>query len=106
MKCFNTLLILLTYFPYRQFYPTKARIAQIDIRGENLGRRCRLDLGVIGDVREVLSRLTERVSASLDDSHLSAAVSHYAKARKGLDDLANELSKPKPIHPQLVAKGV
>src|SRR3982075_1243450 len=106
MEACDTLLMLGTDFPYRQFYPTNARIAQIDIRGENLGRRCRLDLGVIGDVREVLSRLTERVSASLDDSHLSAAVSHYATARKGLDDLANELPKHKPIHPQLVAKVV
>src|SRR5882762_4431195 len=96
----DSLLMLGTDFPYRQFYPTTARIAQIDIRGENLGRRCRLDLGVIGDVREVLSRLTERVSARFDDSHLSAAVSHYAKARKGLDDLANEHSKHTPIHPQ------
>jgi pyruvate dehydrogenase (quinone) len=82
MEACDTLLMLGTDFPYRQFYPTKARIAQIDIRGENLGRRCRLDLGVIGDVREVLSRLTERVSARVDDSHLSAAVSHYAKARR------------------------
>src|SRR5712672_1755070 len=73
MECFDTLLMLCTDFPYRQFYPTKARIAQIDIRGENLGRRCRLDLGVIGHVREVLLRLTKRVSARFDDSHLSAA---------------------------------
>ena len=106
MEGCDTLLMLGTDFPYRQFYPTKARIAQIDIRGENLGRRCRLDLGVIGDVREVLSRLTERVSARADDSHLSAAVSHYAKARKDLDDLASEHSKHTPIHPQLLAKVV
>jgi pyruvate dehydrogenase (quinone) len=104
MESCDTLLMLGTDFPYRQFYPTKARIAQIDIRGENLGRRCRLDLGVIGDVRDVLSRLIERVSTRSDDSHLSAAVSHYAKARKGLDDLANEFSKHSPIHPQLVAR--
>src|SRR6202142_462993 len=104
MEGCDTLLMLGTDFPYRQFYPTKARIAQIDIRGENLGRRCRLDLGVIGDVREVLARVTERVSAKSDDSHLSATLSHYAKARKGLDDLANEQSKHKPIHPQLVAR--
>ena len=106
MEGCDTLLMLGTDFPYRQFYPTKARIAQIDIRGENLGRRCRLDLGVIGDVGEVLPRLTERVSGRIDDSHLNAAVSHYAKARKGLDDLANEHSKHRPIHPQLLAKVV
>jgi Thiamine pyrophosphate enzyme, central domain len=104
MEACDFLLMLGTDFRHRQFYPTKARIAQIDIRGENLGRRCRLDLGVIGDVREVLSRLADRVSVRSDDSHLSAAIGHYAKARKGLDDLASELSKNKPIHPQLVAK--
>jgi pyruvate dehydrogenase (quinone) len=46
------------------------------------------------------------LSGTSDDSHLSAAVRHYAKARKDLDDLANELSKHRPIHPQLVAKVV
>jgi len=104
MESCDTLLMLGTDFPYRQFYPTRARIAQIDIRGENLGRRCRLDLGVIGDVQDVVSRLLERVSAKTDDSYLRAALSHYAKARKGLDDLANEFSKHSPIHPQLVAR--
>src|SRR6202012_2443361 len=88
MEACDTLLMLGTDFPYRQFYPTKARIAQIDIRGENLGRRCRLDLGVIADVREVLPRVTECVSARLDDSHLSATLSHYAEARAGLDAFA------------------
>ena len=51
MEGCDTLLMLGNDFPYRQFYPTKARIAQIDIRGENLGRQRPLDLGVIGDVR-------------------------------------------------------
>src|SRR6202011_577902 len=104
MESCDTLLMLGTDFPYRQFYPTKARIAQVDIRGENLGRRCRLDLGVIGDVREVLSRLTGRLSGQDDETHLNTAVRHYAKARKELDDLANEDSKHTPIHPQLLAK--
>ena len=102
----DRLLMLGTDFPYRQFYPAEARIAQIDIRGEHLGRRCRLDLGVIGDVREVLPRLTERVTAKQDDAHLVASVRHYKKARKALDDLANGFSKHTPVHPQLVAKMV
>jgi pyruvate dehydrogenase (quinone) len=104
MEDCDTLLMLGTDFPYRQFYPTKAKIAQIDIRGENLGRRCRLDLGVIGDVSEILPRLIQRVAARTDDSHLSTALNRYAKARKGLDDLAKEQTRHKPIHPQLLAK--
>lgn len=104
MESCDTLLMLGTDFPYRQFYPTKARIAQVDIRGENLGRRCRLDLGVIGDVREVLPLLTERLATRQDDAHLSTALRHYASARKALDSLADEMSTHTPIHPQLVAK--
>ncbi|MEJ1975910.1 MAG: hypothetical protein WDN49_07170 [Acetobacteraceae bacterium] len=38
MRC-DTLLMLGTDFPYRQFYPTNAKIAQVDLRPENLGRR-------------------------------------------------------------------
>jgi pyruvate dehydrogenase (quinone) len=44
----DTLLMLGTDFPYRNFYPTDARIAQVDIRGEVLGRRAAVDLPVIG----------------------------------------------------------
>jgi pyruvate dehydrogenase (quinone) len=95
-----------TDFPYRQFYPTTAKIAQVDIRGENLGRRCRLELGVIGDVADVLARVTPRLTAHDDDSFLRTAVAHYGKARAGLDSFANARSKHRPIHPQLVAKMV
>jgi pyruvate dehydrogenase (quinone) len=106
MEGCDTLLMLGTDFPYRQFYPTKARIAQVDVRGENLGRRCRLDLGVIGEVLEVLPPLLERVTRNDDDKFLEMALDHYSKARKALDDQADELSKHTPIHPQLVAKVV
>src|SRR6516165_5885583 len=39
MDC-DTLLMLGPDFPYRQFYPVESKIAQIDLRAENLGRRC------------------------------------------------------------------
>jgi len=35
---------------HKQFLPQPANIAQVDIRPENLGRRARLELGVVGDV--------------------------------------------------------
>ena len=53
-----------TDFPYRNFYPTKAKIIQVDQRPEALGRRAPLELGLIGDVTEtirgVLPRSSER----------------------------------------------
>ena len=105
MLACDTLLMLGTDFPYRQFFPHKARIAQIDIRGENLGKRCRLELGVIGDVKETLRLLEPLLKQSTDSSHLNTAVAHYKSARADLDSVT-EGSRHKPIHPQLVAKVV
>jgi pyruvate dehydrogenase (quinone) len=105
MLACDTLLMLGTDFPYRQFYPHKARIAQVDIRGESLGKRCRLELGVIGDVKETLRLLDPQLKQSTDSSHLTTAVAHYKSARAELDSVT-EGSRHKPIHPQLLAKVV
>src|SRR5262249_24867327 len=47
MRECDALLMLGTDFPYRQFYPEGgvARIAQVDLRVENIGRRAHVDLG-------------------------------------------------------------
>src|SRR5262252_5859319 len=86
----DVLLMLGTDFPYRQFYPEGAgvRIAQVDIRAENIGRRAAVDLAVIGDVRATLRALLPILEEQLDDTHLTLAQRHYAKARKQLDELA------------------
>jgi pyruvate dehydrogenase (quinone) len=98
----DTLLLLGTDFPYRQFYPKQARVAQIDIRGENLGKRCRLDLGVIGDVKETLRLLDPKLTKKVDSSHLRTALAHYQRTRAELDSMIANSSHT-PIHPQLVA---
>lgn len=50
MESCDTLLMLGTDFPYRQFYPPRARIAQIDVRPEALGNRTPIEIGVLGDL--------------------------------------------------------
>jgi pyruvate dehydrogenase (quinone) len=103
MNC-ETLLLLGTDFPYRQFYPPHARIAQVDIRPENLGRRTRLDLGVVGDVKATLDGLRGRVAEKTERSYLDQALKHYSKAREDLDEQAVGHPGRKPIHPQYLAK--
>ena len=99
----NLLLMLGTDFPYRQFYPTDCRIAQVDLRVENLGRRCRIDLGVVGDVGATIEALLPRLELKTDRAHLDRSLSNYRKARQGLDDLA--AGKPGgTMHPQFVAR--
>jgi len=100
----DTLLMLGTDFPYRQFYPTGAKIAQVDLRPENLGRRTRLDLGVIGDVGATISGLLPKLTVKTDRSHLDQSIAHYRKARESLDDLATGRPGSKLIHPQYLTK--
>ena len=103
MDC-DTLLMLGTDFPYQQFYPEKATIIQVDIRGEQIGRRTKVDLGVVGDVKTTLRALLPNLTEKTDDQHLSASIQHYQKTRKELDDLAVGETGEKSIHPQYVAK--
>jgi pyruvate dehydrogenase (quinone) len=100
----DTLLMLGTDFPYRQFYPPKSKIAQIDLRPENLGRRTRLDLGLVGDVSATISALLPKLNVKQDRSHLNSSLANYRAAREGLDDLATGKPGRKPIHPQYLAK--
>src|ERR1700677_1179330 len=106
MKDCDALLMLGTDFPYRQFYPEQARIAQIDIRPEALGNRCPLELGLVGDVKETLGALLPRLAEHADGAHLDAAVADYRKARKSLDALAESGPNSAIIHPQYVTRMV
>jgi pyruvate dehydrogenase (quinone) len=103
MSC-ELLLMLGTDFPYQQFYPKDATIVQIDIRGEQLGRRTKVDYGLVGDTKTTLQALLPKLEQNPDDRHLKASLEHYEKARKGLDDLATDGSGKKPIHPQYVVR--
>jgi pyruvate dehydrogenase (quinone) len=103
MDC-DTLLMLGTDFPYRNFYPEKAKIAQIDRDPSALGRRVQLDIGIVADVREAATLLRDRIAPGRSGTFLAKARDHYAKARKGLDDLATARDGDKPLHPQFVAR--
>jgi len=103
MEACDTLLMLGTDFPYRQFYPEGARVAQVDLRASNLGRRCPIDLGLVGDVAETIAALLPRLEPKTDKRHLSTSLERYRVAREGLDDLA--VGRPgHKIHPQHVAR--
>ena len=103
MNC-DLLLMIGTDFPYRQFFPKNAIVVQIDVRGEQLGRRTKLDFGYVGDAKTMLRALLPKLIQNEYDAHLKESVEHYRKARKGLDELAIPGSGEKTIHPQYVAR--
>jgi len=102
----DVLLMLGTDFPYRQFYPqgSGVRIAQVDLRAEQIGRRAPVDLGVVGDAKATLTALLPLLQQKSNSVHLAQAREHYARARKALDDLA--APGRGVIHPQQVAKAI
>jgi pyruvate dehydrogenase (quinone) len=103
MNC-DLLLMIGTDFPYRQFFPKDATIVQIDVRGEQLGRRTKVDHGFVGDTKTTLRALLPKLEQRTDEKHLRASLEHYQKARKGLDELATGEAGKKPIHPQYVVR--
>ncbi len=107
MRDCEVLLMLGTDFPYTQFYPGEGtRIAQIDIRPGNLGRRAPIELGLVGDVKATVAALLPRLQDKRDGAHLKQAQQHYAKARQDLDALARGNAKKPLIHPQQIAKAI
>ena len=107
MENCDALLMLGTDFPYTQFFPAKAKVIQVDTRGEQIGRRTTVHLGLVGSVRHTLPALlpllTLRTDAS-EQSRLNTHLNDYRKVREGLEELAQPDKNQTPIHPQYVAR--
>jgi pyruvate dehydrogenase (quinone) len=102
----DALLMLGTDFPYRPFYPEDARVVQVDIRGEHIGRRVAVDVALVGTVRDTITALIDRVDPDRDGEHLAAMTAHYRRTRDRLDALAHSRGDRGPIHPQVLARAI
>ena len=102
MEQCDLVLMIGTDFPYTQFFPNRAKVVQIDLRGEQIGRRTAVDLGLVGAVKDTLRALLPLLKKKTDSAHLEDAREQYTKARKSLDGLANGKPGETPIHPQYV----
>lgn len=100
----DTLLMLGTDFPYRQFFPKHAKTVQVDVRGEQLGRRHPIDVGLVGTVKDTASALLPLLDRSDDRRHLDDSLDHYRRTRTKLDELATPSRSKAPIHPQYLAR--
>jgi len=63
MNC-DVLLMIGTDFPYQQFFPKDATVIQIDIRGEQLGGRTKVDYGFVGDTKTTIRALLPKLEAN------------------------------------------
>jgi pyruvate dehydrogenase (quinone) len=78
----DTLLLLGTDFAWRQFYPSHAKIVQVDIDSTHVGRRHPVDLGVVGNIKDTLQALLPRVAQKTDAAFHDVYVQRHQKALK------------------------
>ena len=102
----DLLLMLGTDFPYTAWYPKKTRIVQIDVRAEHLGRRCKLDLGLVGDVKATLTSLLPLLKRKKSDKHLRSCIEKYQDTENALGQHAKPTKPGQPLHPEYVTKTI
>jgi pyruvate dehydrogenase (quinone) len=87
----DTLLLLGADFAWRQFYPDKAKIVQIDIEPTHLGRRHPVTKGVVGDVKPTLEALIPRLREKSDTNFRD----HFVKRHREVIAHQKEKAEPK-----------
>ena len=98
----DTLLIVGSTFPYIEFYPEpgKAKAVQIELDPKRVGMRYPVDVGLVGDSRNVLAELLPLLKRNDDGAFLKSA----QDAMKGWRELMTERATrtDTPMKPQVV----
>jgi pyruvate dehydrogenase (quinone) len=116
----ETLVMLGTDFPYREFLPKGKTVVQLDLRGAHIGRRTPVTHPLVGDARLGLAALLPMIDARTDTGLLEEARSSYHRWQKRQLELADPAYESKPkgllrkkvdnpdarIRPELVAASV
>ena len=103
MEHCDALIMLGTDFPYRDFFPEGVPVIQVDVRGEQIGRRVAVEYPLVGTVKDTVEALLPMLTAKTDSAHLDTMTAHYRRARARLDKLATDKRNASPLHPQYVA---
>jgi pyruvate dehydrogenase (quinone) len=106
MEHCDALLMLGTDFPYRPFYPRDVPVVQVDVRGEQIGRRVPVDVPLVGTVKDTIDALLPMITVKTDSAQLDRMTAHYRRARARLDRLAESHRDRSPLHPQSVAAAI
>lgn len=87
----DTLLLVGTDFPYRDWLPHDKKVVQIDVRAEHIGRRVSVDIGVVGDAKNALTQLLPKLSAKTSTKFLD----HHRTEFELWEAAQRRLSDPK-----------
>ena len=103
MEHCDALVMLGTDFPYQPFFPQGVPVIQVDVRGEQIGRRVPVAVPLVGTVRDTIDALLPMITAKTDTGHLDRMRAHYRRVRAQMDHLASPGHGGSPVHPQYIA---
>jgi pyruvate dehydrogenase (quinone) len=103
MEHCDTLVMLGTDFPYRPFFPEGVPVIQVDVRGEQIGKRVPVQVPLVGTVKDTVDALLPQITPKTDTSHLDRMTKHYQRARARLDRMSQPGHDGAPLHPQYIA---
>lgn len=99
-------LIVGSSFAFREFYPTKAKIIQIDQHAFRLGAHVPIALGLWGDSQWSLSELLPKIKQKEDDTFLKEAQSMKESVIKHKKFFARATKEGDYIHPQALTEHI
>ncbi|WP_297850651.1 pyruvate dehydrogenase [uncultured Corynebacterium sp.] len=101
----DLLILLGTDFPYNDWLPT-GNVAQVDIKGENIGRRTKVQYPVVGDVKSVIENILPHVEEKKSRKFLDKMLKEHAHLLETVIKNYSPKKKEKatPIHPEYAAQ--
>jgi pyruvate dehydrogenase (quinone) len=102
LKGCDTLVIVGSSFPYLEFYPKpgNAKVIQIDLEPSRIGLRAPVEVGLIGDCKEVLRVLLPKISQKEDLRFLETVQANMESWRKLMKTRGTRTDVP--MKPQVV----
>ena len=102
----DLLLLLGTDFPYREFLATDATIVQIDDDPAHLGRRAKVDQGLVGDIGDTLRCLLPRLAQRDDRAFLDAVLEGHHEAVERIGTYVTHEGSGQGLRPEMVATAI
>lgn len=103
MEQCDVCLLVGTNYPYLEFLPKKAQLLQIDWEASQIGKRHRVDLGLVGSAKPTLQALTDRLSARKSRDWVDSLQRERRRWLNALEEKAKKGGKPNAISPEWVA---
>ncbi|MGQ4494586.1 pyruvate dehydrogenase [Dermabacteraceae bacterium P13095] len=99
----DVFVMLGTDFPYTSYLPS-SQVAQVDVNGAHIGRRCPVEYPVVGDVAATINALLPLLEEKRDRSFLDKQLrNHEKKLSRVVEAYTKNVEKHTPIHPEFLA---